>query len=508
MSDFQPFVPSESGSEHLWDVPSREQLSVVHLVAEYWPFARTGGLAEAVRGIATFQAASGTPVTIFLPLYDLIRRDHPDLELIWGPYSVQVGPRSEEARLYALPGPHSNPRVLFVDHPEYFLRPGLYGDPLAGDYVDNAQRFAFFNMAAITALGEMVDPPVVVHAHDWHTALAPIYLRNVFSDREPYRRMATVLSVHNAAFQGHHRPEILADLGLPDELYDWRLLEWYGQVNLLKGGLAFSDFATTVSPTHAHELRTRAGGFGLHDAFCDMQDRFLGIRNGIDLNVWDPATDPEIAAHYSSEDLSGKAECKTALQQEWGLPVAPDVPVFGMTARMVAQKGIDIILADDMLLRHRAQFLFLGSGEPQYEQALARMAETAPDRIVLDTDFQESKEHRLMAGSDILLMPSQYEPCGLTQMRAQIYGALPVARRVGGLADTIDDQVTGFLFDAYGPEGLERGIARAISLYVGPRKVWEAHMREAMSRDFGWHSPAQRYLDVYLEALEVHSRAN
>jgi starch synthase len=480
-------------------------LSVVHLVAEYWPFARTGGLAEAVRGIAVFQAASGIPVTVVMPLYGFLKEQHPELEPVWGPFPLTVGDRTEEAHILELPG-RANPRVLFVDNPGYFGRAGIYGDPGAGDYPDNAQRFAFFNRATIEALGAMVHPPVVLHAHDWHTALAPVLLRTIYGMEPPYDDMATVLSVHNAAFQGRYSRDILAELGLPDRLFDEGHLECYGEVNLLKGGLAFSDFATTVSPTHAHELRTTAGGFGLHEWIMDMQDRFVGVRNGIDLEVWNPETDPEIAANYSIDDLSGKAACKAALQREWGLPELADVPVFGMTARMVAQKGIDLILADDMLLNHEAQFLFLGSGETRYEDALRQVAAAAPDRVVLDTDFNESKEHRLMAGSDLLLMPSQFEPCGLTQMRAQIYGALPVARRVGGLADTIEDQVTGFLFDTYSAGGLERGIHRAIGLYRGPRSTWEQHMREAMRRDFGWESSAQRYLDIYRQALDLHSR--
>lgn len=486
---------------------SNEELPVVHLVAEYWPFARTGGLAEAVRGIATFQAASGTPVTVFMPLYRSVREAQGEFRTAWGPYEVPMGVRTEEARLLELEGPRTNPRVLFVAHREYFDRRGIYGDPHAGDYPDNAVRFGFFNRAILEALPEMVRAPIVLHAHDWHTALAPVYLRTAFAGESANRRMATVLSVHNAGFQGHCPREVLPALGLSDELYDPRVMEWYGRVNLLKGGLSFSDYATTVSPTHAHELRTPAGGFGLHDSFCDLGDRFVGIRNGIDLDVWNPRTDPGIAANYSRGDLSGKAACKAALQEECGLPVRPSLPLFGMTARLVAQKGIDLILEDDMLLRHRAQFVFLGSGEPGYEAALRRLADSAPDRVALDTEFRESKEHTLMAGADLLLMPSQYEPCGLTQMRAQIYGVLPVARRVGGLADTVEDQVTGFLFDEFSAEGLERGIARAIQLFRGPRETWEEHMREAMSRDFGWESSARRYLEIYRKALRVHAGA-
>ncbi len=481
----------------------REELAVVHLVAEYWPFARTGGLAEAVRGIATFQATSGIPVTVFLPLYRQVRRDHPGLQPVWGPFRVSIGRRREEATLFELAGAPPNPRILFVDHPGFFDRDGIYGEGGA-DYPDNHLRFSFFNLAVLGALPQMANVPVVVHSHDWHTALAPVYLRNVLAGRDPYDRMATVLSVHNAGYQGHFDPQSLPEIGLPLHLFDRKLMEWYGRLNWLKGGLAFTDYATTVSPTHAIELRTPAGGFGLHRAFIDLQDRFVGIRNGIDLEVWNPATDLELHESYSIHDLSGKAACKTALQRDYGLAEYPRMPLFGMTARFVDQKGLDLILGDHLLERTEAQFIFLGSGEERYERALVAIATANPDRVAVELDFREPLEHRLLGGADLLLMPSLYEPCGLTQMRAQRYGALPVARRVGGLADTIEDQVTGFLFDEYTTGGLERAIKRATTLYRSEPDAWEEHIVEAMSRDFGWSGSADRYLDVYRRALRAH----
>ncbi|MFV1987617.1 MAG: glycogen synthase [Gemmatimonadota bacterium] len=480
-----------------------EELAVVHLVAEYWPYARTGGLAEAVRGIATFQAASGTPVTVFMPLYRSVREAYPDLELAREPYEVQVGSRLEEARVYQPPGPRQNPRVLFLDNPSFFDRAGIYGEDGA-DYDDNPLRFAFYNLAALQLLPELADVPVVLHAHDWHAALASVFLRTKFSGMDTYDRIAAVLSIHNAGYQGLYEPEVLDDVGLPPELFHWRWMEFYGQLNLLKGGLVFSDYVTTVSPTHAHELRTSAGGFGLHDAFVAMQDRFVGIRNGIDLDVWDPSTDQEITATYSAGDLEGKIRCKAALQAECGFSEYPRIPLFGMTARMVAQKGLDLFLDDDLLERAEAQFIFLGAGEARYEEALREIAGRHPDRIFVDTEFTEPKEHRLLAGMDLLLMPSLYEPCGLTQMRSQRYGAIPVARRVGGLADTIEDQVTGFLFDDYTSEGLWAAMTRAITLYRSEPRAWEEQIVTAMGQDFGWASSAERYLDVYRRALANH----
>ncbi len=276
-------------------------------------------------------------------------------------------------------------------------------------------------------------------------------------------------------------------------------------VNILKGGLVFSDMATTVSSGHAHELRTRAGGFGLDDTFIALQDRFVGIVNGIDDQIWDPSTDRDIEANYSRDELSGKAECKAWLQQACGFEVDPQIPLVAMVARMVQQKGLDLILTANLLGATDAQYLFLGSGESRYEEALGALVARAPNRIAAFFDFTHARERQVLAGADVLLMPSLYEPCGLTQMRALRYGTLPVARRVGGLADTIEDQVTGFLFDSFEPAALERGLKRAFDLFDGS-KTWRRHVREAMARDFSWHRSVERYLAVYESAFERRSR--
>jgi starch synthase len=362
-----------------------------------------------------------------------------------------------------------------------------------------------FVRAALAALPDIASSPILLHAHDWHSALAPVFLRAVMADDSWTRDVAVVLTVHNAGFQGHFPREALADVGLPDALYDWQRLEWFGRVNWLKGGLTFSDGATTVSPTHAHELRTEAGGFGLQDTFVGLKDRFTGIRNGIDLTTWDPAADPHITQTYSAADLRGKERCKAVLQRAYGLPEQAGTPLFGMTARLVAQKGLDLLLGGHALWSAAAQFVFLGTGEERYETALREIAEAAPHRVAVDLRFTDASEHRLLAGADALLMPSLYEPCGLTQLRAQRYGALPLARRVGGLADTIEDEETGFLFDDYTPQAFEQAVRRAVELYEEP-DAWRLHMCRAMGRDVGWSEPAARYAEVYERAF-AHARA-
>jgi starch synthase len=391
-----------------------------------------------------------------------------------------------------------------VDHPDAFDRQGIYGEG-GHDYPDNHFRFALFARAVLEALPELVpEGDIVLHPHDWHTALAPVYLRTVYAGRPFYDAVACVLSVHNAGYQGLYGPEVVELLGLPPEVEHWSRMEYYGQINWLKGGLAYADWVTTVSPTHAYELRTPAGGFGLHDFFIAMGDRLVGILNGIDQELWDPEHDTVVAQPYSRADLTGKVACKAALQAAAGLPVNPDVPVVGMTARLAKQKGFDLILGDGLLYRlGGAQFIFLGEGDPYYRDGLAEVARNLPDRVAAFFDFTEDREHRLLAGADMLLMPSQYEPCGLTQMRAQRYGALPVVRRVGGLSDTVEDQVTGFVFDDFTTQALEVALRRAFALYPD-RAAWQEHMRVAMARDFGWERSAKRYLDLYALAIKEH----
>src|SRR6476620_1066392 len=457
-------------------------VTVVHVAAEYFPYARTGGLAGAVAGLAHHQRAAGLNVLAILPLYRTVRDVEPDLEPVGPPFLVPIGGRTEEARVFRAVGAGSRgPQVFFIEHLDYFNRPGIYGEN-AIDYPDNARRFAFFALAAVTALPRLVPGPVVPHAHDWHTALSLVYLRTLMGERYS-SQVTAVLSVHNPGYQGHFPPDVMPQIGLPWELYNWRQLEWYGKVNFLKGGLAFADYVTTVSPTQAEELRTPGGGFGLHEAFISLGDRVVGVLNGIDLRAWNPSADRQITSQYSADNLDGKRRCKAALQRSFGLPQRRKVPLFGMTGRMVTQKGLDLILESPGLLALDAQFVFLGSGEAKYETALVDLASSAPDRFGVQLDFTDRLEHRLMAGADLFLMPSLYEPCGLTQMRAQRYGSPPIVRHVGGLADTVEDAHTGFAFDPYTPEAYMEASLRALDCF-NDSPTWQTILRQGMARDF------------------------
>lgn len=481
---------------------------IVHLTAECWPFARTGGLGEAVAALARHQGAAGQDVTVLMPLYRTVRDRVPHLRPVGSRFTVELAGWSTHGRIFEAAsdgiGNPGVPRVLFLDLPEAFDRPGLYGEG-GTDYPDNPWRFALFCRAALSMLPWVAPEARVVHAHDWHTALAPVYLRTEWADEPFHRRLASVLSVHNAGYQGHCAPETLRQLGLPAWLYDWRLLEWYGRVNLLKGGMAFADAVVTVSPTHARELCASETGFGLHGAFAALEERLAGITNGIDQDVWDPARDPDIAARFDARDLEGKRQCKAALQRTFGLPESAATPVVAVCARLAAQKGLDLLLAADVPARFPVQLVVLGEGEPGYARALAARAAALPDRVAVRLTFHDRLEHVLMAGADLLLMPSRYEPCGLTQMRAQRYGTIPVAHRVGGLADTIEDGVTGFLFDEYTADGLAAVLRRALDHHREP-VGWRRLVRAAMARDFGWDGSVEQYKSVYERACHDRTR--
>jgi starch synthase len=478
---------------------------IVHCTGEFWPFARTGGLAEAVRGLANFQCSVGQPTSVVMPYYRAVRTFTDEVEPVVDTFAVTVGGREERARVWRYAGRERGPAVYFVEHPTFFDRDGLYGEA-GSDYPDNLRRFAFFSRAVAEVLPQVCPDAGIVHAHDWHAALVIPSLRYDHAGEPFFDKLGTVLTAHNAAYQGHFAADAFPETGLPWSMYDWRYFEWYGRVNVLKGGLAFADMSTTVSPNHAVELRTGQGGFGLHEHFASLGDRFVGILNGIDYTLWNPTADPYLTAPYSLTDLDAKRRNKSSLQRTYGLPRRARTPLIVMSARLVEQKGLDLILGDGLLHRFDAQFVFLGRGEPRYEAALTAVARQAPDRIAVPLNFTERLEHRLLAGADMLLMPSQFEPCGLTQMRAQRYGTLPIVRRVGGLSDTVEDGVTGFVFDSYEPAALRGAVRRAIQTFQD-RATWRALVERAMREDFSWGPSAAMYQATYHRAIAARQRS-
>jgi len=481
-----------------------ERRAIIHLSAEYHGYARTGGLAEAVAGLANSQSCAGERVYCFVPLYATVREAVTRLQLLAPPLTITMGPMKERVRFYRDASRGGGPLVIFVDAPGCFDRPRLYGD-LRGDYPDNHLRFALFARASLQGIAKLVQGPMLIHAHDWHAALAIVYMRTHPDMMAAFEGTPTVLSVHNAGYQGHFGADVMADLALPPELYHMDQLEWYGRLNLLKGGLVYCDAAVTVSPAHAVELRTPEGGFGLHDTFRHLGDRLVGICNGIEPHHWDPAADDQIIANYSAADLRGKTACKDALQRAFALPRRPDVPVIGMSSRLAAQKGFDLVLHSERLRAGDIQLIVIGEGEARIRNAVAAFAAAAPRRIACSLTFTDHLEHQLMAGADMVLMPSLYEPCGLTQMHALRYGAPVIGRRVGGIGDTVVDGDTGFLFDVFEVRAMDAAIDHAVEQFRD-RVSWEAMMRRGMARDFGWDRSMTAYADVYRMA-ETGARA-
>ncbi len=469
--------------------------TIVHVTAEYFPDARTGGLAEAVAGLANAQSGAGRRVVVFMPLYPAVRAAAPDLEALTPVRTIAVGAHRASVRFFQRAHHDHGPRVVFIELPGMFDRAGLYGED-GLDYPDNHLRFALFSRAAVEGIRQLVPGPVLLHAHDWHAAFAPVFMRAV---GDPIAGTPVVMSVHNAGFQGHYDESVMHDLGLPWELWNLHHFEWYGQFNVLKGGLSFSDAVATVSPSHARELRTAEGGFGLHDMFRLLGPRLVGICNGIDLGVWNPATDAGIAQRYTARHLDGKAACKAALQAAFGLPIRPDVPLLGTCARLTRQKGFDLLLASERLRSVDAQFVFLGEGEPFYRHALSALARERPQHVAVEFSFREDREHLLMAGADTVLIPSLYEPCGLSQLKAQRYGALVIGRRTGGLQDTVRDGETGFLFDEYSAPAFDAALDRALATFADTAR-WQGMMRHAMRAHFGWEHAAGKYHQLYAAA--------
>ncbi|MBI3567753.1 MAG: glycogen synthase [Gemmatimonadetes bacterium] len=475
--------------------------TIVHFAAEYFPYARTGGLAEAVAGLAQTQARAGERVVVFLPLYPSVREHAPDLEPLAPPQQIVIGGRGEEFRFFSETKARGNPTVVFVDAPGYFARSGLYGQD-GGDYQDNHRRFALYCRAALEGVRQLLQGPVLLHAHDWHAALVPAYLRTNAELDAALGHPPVMMSVHNAGYQGHFPPSLLPEVGLPSHLWSVDHFEWYGHANVLKGGLSFSDAVFTVSPSHARELCTVEGGFGLHDTFRLLGSRLHGICNGIDHGVWDPAGHPWVVSHYARAHLDGKTSCKDALQRTMGLARRPDVPLFAMVARLAHQKGFDIVLQSERIRTLDAQFVFLGEGEPGYQARLSALARERPDSIAVEFGFTDLLEHRVISGADAVLMPSLYEPCGLTQMHALRYGAPVIGRATGGIQDTIEDGVTGFLFDEFSATALDAAIDRAMTLYAS-RRSWRAMVRRGMDCDFAWERAERSYRAAYDTAEEM-----
>lgn len=472
---------------------------VVMATSEVSPLARTGGLGEVVGALASAHRGAGLDVAVVVPGYSAV---HAAARVERRPWRLQVTVGGERIDFgvgrTALP---DGTPVFTVEHEAFFRRPELYGDH-GGEYADNARRFTFFSRAVL-ALLERLGSPDILHAHDWQTALLPAFLRADI-DRYPWLRgTRTVLTLHNLGYQGSFPSSDWSMLDLDAGWYRFDTLEAWGRLNFLKGGISFADAVTTVSPTYAAEIRTPEHGFGLDGALRHRGDDLVGILNGIDPEDWDPQRDPALPAPFSAEDLGGKQTCREALQREMGLHPDPEPLLCGLVARLVSQKGIDLILESwpDLMARP-LQLLVLGRGEPRLEEALRFAALGHPGQASVAIGFDEGLARRIEAGADVFLMPSLYEPCGLNQLYSLRYGTLPLARATGGLQDSIIDvgedpaHGTGFKFGPPDRPSFLHAIDRTLA-HRASRDRWRTTVRRAMAADFSWTRSAQRYREVY-----------
>ncbi len=489
-------------------------MRVLQVSAELYPLLKTGGLADIAGALPLALANAGEEVRVLLPGFPAIRAGLKRAS----PVAEYSAPWGEPFRLVrgGIPvasgsGEGAAIDAYVIDAPALYDRPGNpYEDARRQPYADNARRFALLGWtAARLARGLDRDwQPQVVHAHDWHAAFAPAYLAFERGGGGP--RVASVYTVHNLAYQGVFPRWDFSGLGLPESAFQVNGVEFHGQLSFMKAGLYYADRLTTVSPTYAREIQTQEQGCGLDGLLRDRASVLSGILNAVDDAVWNPATDALLPQRFDRHDLTGKARCKAALQQELGLAVAPKTPLFTVVSRLTEQKGLHLVLTGlDALFAQGGQLALLGSGEGWLETAFRERGAAAPRAVSVNLGYDEALAHRLFGAGDVTLVPSQFEPCGLTQMYGLKYGSLPLVHHVGGLADTVVDasleamasgESTGFSFDAFNSDDYGRALRRAFALYARPAD-WRAVQATAMAQPADWHRAAARYVQVYRDAL-------
>jgi len=483
-------------------------MKILLVASEVAPFAKTGGLADVAGSLPHAVAELGHEVRVLMPLYRIVRQRATHLQPLAAEVSVAMAGRVYTGRIWQ--GELEGLPVYFLDAPEFFDRHGLYGNE-HGDYADNALRFGFLCRAALAALKVLDYQPEVLHLNDWQTGLIPVLLRTELAEDPFYRGMATLLTIHNLGYQGLFPPAALAELGLDPALFSMHAMEYYGKISFLKGGIVFADLVSTVSETYCQEIQTPAHGHGFDGILRQRAGHLLGIVNGIDTRLWDPGHDSVLPAHYTATDPTGKGSNKRALQRGLGLTCDPDVPILAMVTRLATQKGLDLLEAawSGLLDRH-LQFVLLGSGEKIHEEFFTGQRGRHPGRVAICLGFDDALSRHIYAGSDLFLMPSHYEPCGLGQLIALRYGTIPVVRRTGGLADTVHDpldngeQANGFCFREPTGQALLAALDRALA-HFGDTSAWRQMVRRAMSQDFSWRQSARRYLEVYQLARQVRN---
>ncbi len=484
-------------------------MKILMVTSEAAPFAKAGGLGDAVSALSRALERAGHDVRIVMPRYYGV--DKAKLRSLEGPLGVPVGQGEEWAQVYVGELPASSVPVYFLEHERFFGRDGIYGDRAEPDFSDNPERFGFFSRAAFQLCRKLGWIPEVLHAPDWPSSLVPVYLRHL-ERRTEFASCASVLSIHNLGYQGLYSKRSFPYFGLPWELFHGAGFEFFDKINLLKAGLSNADCLTTVSPTYAREIQTPEFGFGLDGLLRFRSEDLVGILNGVDLDDWNPETDALLPATYSAADLAGKAVCKAALQREFGLPVDPAKPLVGMVSRLADQKGVGELFgpmygsAYDICSTMDLQFVLIGSGEKWCENEVRSLSARLPNFRAI-VGYDERIAHLIEAGADFFMMPSRYEPCGLNQMYSLRYGTLPIVHRTGGLADTVENYNqetgagTGFMFDRLTPRSIFDTTGWAVWAWYNRGNHIRVMRARAMSRSFSWDHSAREYHKLYDRAL-------
>ena len=478
-------------------------MKVLMASPEVAPFAKTGGLADVVGALPRALADNGLEACVVMPLHRVVKQANYKLEKLDHTLSLKIGDKTISIAVHVGQLPNSDVPVYFLEMDHYFDREFLYGTP-NGDYKDNCERFIVFSLGVLELVKSANLQVDVIHCHDWQAALIPLYMKTIY--RQMAEGMKSVLTIHNLDYQGTFWHWDMPLTGLDWKHFNWKELEFYGKLNFLKGGLVYADAITTVSKGYAREIQTREFGCGLEGVIQERNSRLTGIVNGIDYETWNPATDRLIPARFTPANLAGKEKCKAALQKQSRLTVDKRIPLIGFIGRLAGQKGVDLVASCiERLADREVQFVILGAGEAKFQEMLAAIRDKHPDKVSLNLAFNENLAHLIEAGSDMFLMPSRYEPCGLNQLYSLKYGTLPIVRETGGLADTVVDSnpetlkygtASGFVFRDYDVEQCLKTIERALALYAD-RKKWTALMKRAMKQDWSWKRSAKEYIDLY-----------
>jgi len=478
-------------------------LRLCFVASECTPYAKTGGLADVVAGLSRYLSDLGQDVRVFMPLYDTISRKDREIrpvDFLQG-MTIDMAGRRLVANVHVMRVGKSDQWIHLVDCPEMYHRGGLY----RGDG-DEHLRFALLSRIAIESCQRMAWAPDVFHVHDWHAAMVPLYLKTVYAWDRLFEKSRSVLTIHNLAYQGWFPDRVAQEIGFGDfrsMLHQDDLQA--GALSFLKTGIIYADWLTTVSRTYAREIQGDEHGQGLQSMLRAREDHLTGIVNGVDYADWDPATDPYIAQHFSRSDLSGKAVCRRDLLSSMGLRPSDDAAVIGMVTRLTPQKGVEFMqeVLPEVLRSRNVRFVGLGSGESRYEEFFQSLQKHFPGRAAYFRGYQEKLAHMIEAGADMFLMPSRFEPCGLNQMYSLRYGTIPVVRKTGGLADTVElwdpvrDTGTGFMFDHATAQGLRWALGAALDLFERDRAAWTRLMMRGMAQDFSWERQGREYLALY-----------